>query len=516
MSTHHHGLYEFVALALALPLASGCHLSRPSERLDTWRSNITTFEEELQDLQSALAIPGVAYAIVENGETIATGAFGVERGSGQTRFTTDTPLRIASVTKALTAIVALQLVEEGRLDLDAPARRYAPALKLPDEVLVKHLLTHTSEGNVGTEYVYGTNRYAMLGNVIEAISGERFEDVIRRRVLERARMRLHPSPALGPHAGLVATTGDMAAYLGALDRGNLLGRASLARLALPSRSPAGTALPVSLGWFAQTVQERQVVWSFGQDDPEHSGALLLRVPSRNLSLFILANDNVLSDPFRLLMGDVTKSPFAMSFMRLFAFSMRGEPLGRPRRNDPALSQQLSKLESASTYRYRDELLAWMLIDLWKDSTATAQAKYDVAGTRYQEDVPDPVMHFAALRLPEVRTKDKAIEDGMRLLAAHPTNRWILLAQGYLLQQRGRMTEAAVCFRNILGLPNQEADFLWRLFRVWSWMALAQISADGDPQKARAYLREIVGSGVTGGLLDEAKRMLDNLERRRQQ
>ena len=63
---------------------------------------------------------------------------------------------------------------------------------------------------------------------------------------------------------------------------------------------------------------------------------------------------------------------------------------------------------------------------------------------------------------------------------------------------------------ILDLPNQEPDFLRRLFRAWSWMALAQMSAERDGEKARAYLQEIVGSGVTGGMLDDARRMLDTL------
>ena len=153
----------------------------------------------------------------------------------------------------------------------------------------------------------------MLKQVIEGILGERFEAVIRTRVLERARMQVHPSPDLGAHAALVSTTDDMAAYLAALDRGDLLRPASLTRLASPSRSVAGTQLPVSLGWFTQTVQGQPIVWSFGQDDPEHSGALLVRLPARNLSLFVLANANVLSDPFRLMMGDESKSPFADEF-----------------------------------------------------------------------------------------------------------------------------------------------------------------------------------------------------------
>ena len=100
-----------------------------------------------------------------------------------------------------------------------------------------------------------------------------------------------------------------------------------------------------------------------------------------------------------------------------------------------------------------------------------------------------------------------------MLTAHPTNRWMLLAQGYLLQQRGCIAEASTHFHHILDLPNQEPDFLRRLFRAWSWMALAQMSAERDPERARTYLRELIGSGETGGMLDDARRMLDTLGRR---
>jgi membrane-anchored protein YejM (alkaline phosphatase superfamily) len=58
--------------------------------------------------------------------------------------------------------------------------------------------------------------------------------------------------------------------------------------------------------------------------------------------------------------------------------------------------------------------------------------------------------------------------------------------------------------------------LWLLvlvFRAWSWMALAQMSAHRDAAKARAYLREIIASRVTGELWEDARRMLDDLGRR---
>ncbi len=498
-----------VAVALLMGIATGC-ATAPQAPEGSWHANTVVFEKEIQDLQAALAIPGLAYVIVEDGDVLASGAFGVTQEAEPAPFTINTPLRIASVTKTLAAVVAMQLVEAGTLDLDAPAHRYVGSHRLPDDVRISHLLTHTSEGDIGSEYVYSTMRYALVGAVIDSITGLSFADVIRQRILEPAGMQAYPSPALGAHAGLVSTTHDMGAFLSALDRGMLLQPASLTRLATPSRAVDGTLLPVSLGWFAQNVQGQKVMWSFGQDDPEHSGALLIRLPDHNLSVFILANTNVLSDPFRMLMGDVTKSPFAMSFLRLFAFSGRGDPLGRPERGEPDIEQRLVELEAAGRYLFRDELIGWALIDLWTGATDEAQRGFDLIRSRYPQDTPDPVVHFAALRLSDAGSQDIAIQEGERLLALHPANRWMLLAQGYLLQGRGRTNEASACFQAILALSNQEDDFLRRLFKVWSWMALAEMSADREPAQARAYLSEIIASGVTGEMLDEATRMLESL------
>lgn len=472
------------------------------------------FDAELRDLQAALAIPGLAYVIVSDGGPIASGAFGVAHAPDSSPFTASTPLRIASVTKSITAVIALQLVDEGRLDLDLPARQYAPGLSIPNDVRVRHLLSHTSEGTVGTEYVYSSSRYAMLKNVIEAAAGTSFDATIRARVLDRAAMQAYPSPGLGAHAALVSTVGDIGRYLTALERGVLLRPQDLERLAVPSRTPSGAPLPVSSGWFVQTVQGRPVMWSFGQDDPEHSGALLIRLPEQKLSLFLLANSNVLSDPFRLLMGDATKSPFAMSFLRLFAFSPAGAPLGRPARGDSSIATAIEAHERRSGYRYRDELIGWALIDLWTNDRAGAKRKIAVVRDRYRDPNPDPVLHFASVHLQDPGVREAAILDGERLLRAHPENRWMMLAQGELLQQEGRIPEASESFRRILDLPNQEPDFLRRLFRAWSWMALAQMTAPHDPAQARRYLQSIVQSGVTGEMLADTRRMLDSLDQKR--
>ncbi len=491
------------ALLAALPLASPSGPSEPD-----WTANVAAFEQELQGLKRELGIPGLAYVVVDHGEQVASGAFGVERGVEEARFSTSTALRVASVTKSMAAVVVMQLVEEGLLELDAPARRYVPRLEIPPEVQISHLLAHTSEGIIGGDYVYSSSRYAMLGEVIEAVSRESFSGALRTRLLERAGMPVHPSPTLGTHTGLVSTAEEMGAYLMALDRGRLLAAASLERLASPSRAAAGDPLPVSLGWFTQSVQGHRVVWSFGQDDPDHSGALLLRVPDRGLSLFILANDNVVSDAFRLLMGDVSKSPFAMSFLRLFVFSEPGAPLPRPDFGAADVARTLSALEEGGAYRFRDELEGWALVDLWHGRSDAAQRKFDLAAARYgPSEAPDAVLHFAALRLSDLAAKDEAIRAGELLLERHPHNRWILLAQGYLLQQRARVDEALDCFHRILSLPDQEPDHLGRLFQAWSRIELAQMTMETDPDGARAHLQRVIESGVTGDVLEEARRML---------
>lgn len=508
---HQHWVFA-TTLTLIFTFVNGCASTGLAQSERSWATNVAAFEREIRELQSALEIPGLAYVIVNDDAPVASNAFGTMQGAPSEAFTPRTPLRIASVTKALTAVIALQLVEEGRLNLDAPARHYVPDLKLPDNVLVRHLLTHTSEGRIGEEYVYSTTRYAMLGPIIEAIAGHNFDQTLRERVLERAGMQAYPSPALGAHAGLVSTAADMGAFLTSFGSNRLLKSSSLERLALPSRSTSGDPLPVSLGFFTQTVQGQHVMWSFGQDDPEHSGALLVHLPERGLSLFVLANANVLSDPFRLLMGDVSKSPFAMSFLRLFAFSGPGDARLRPERDAVELSQELTDLEERTAYRYRDELIGWALIDLWTGRVAAAQCKFDMAASRYPNPQrPDPVVHFAALRLPEEQTKEAAIRIGEQLLSRHPGNRWMLLVQGYLLQQRAQFEKSSAHFHRILDLPNQEPDFMDRLFKAWSWMALAQMSEGHDPNQARRYLQQIIASGITGNTLEEAKRRLDHLK-----
>src|SRR5689334_7486984 len=75
---------------------------------------------------SSPRVPGVVAMATDRQRNIYEGAAGVRRLDRDDRMTTDTVFAIFSTTKAITGTAALQLVEEGRLDLDAPAKTYVP------------------------------------------------------------------------------------------------------------------------------------------------------------------------------------------------------------------------------------------------------------------------------------------------------------------------------------------------------------------------------------------------------
>ena len=71
-------------------------------------------------------IPGLSSAIVEAGVVRYEAGFGFADVENVVPAKPETVYRLASVSKPITAIAVLQLVEQGRLDLDAPIRRYCP------------------------------------------------------------------------------------------------------------------------------------------------------------------------------------------------------------------------------------------------------------------------------------------------------------------------------------------------------------------------------------------------------
>lgn len=179
-------------------------------------------------------VPGVVAGLTNNSETFYLGASGVRDLGTGVPMTADTVMAIFSTTKAITGTTALQLVEAGKLDLDAPAKEYAPALgeiqvldgfdhagnpmlRAPkSDITTKQLLLHTAGFGYdffnekynrlaiehgqpsivaasrqalmspllfdpGTQWEYGSN-IDWVGQVVEGITGQSLGDVMQERI----------------------------------------------------------------------------------------------------------------------------------------------------------------------------------------------------------------------------------------------------------------------------------------------------------------------------------------------
>ncbi|MFI4947331.1 MAG: serine hydrolase domain-containing protein [Alphaproteobacteria bacterium] len=188
----------------------------------------------LRGAAAAREVPGVVAMAADAGGPVYEGAFGVRSLDGGPAMTLDTVCRIHSMTKAITSVAAMQLVEEGTLSLDAPVPDIDPTLGAPlvlegfdtagapllrparRPITLRHLLTHTAgftyevwnadtlryvdatsaarmmSGRVaalrrplmfepGEKWEYGIN-IDWVGRIIEAVAGQSLDAVLRERI----------------------------------------------------------------------------------------------------------------------------------------------------------------------------------------------------------------------------------------------------------------------------------------------------------------------------------------------
>ena len=210
-------LYFAISLC-ATPLAAQQQTTLPSD-LDAYVARVMkTFE-----------VPGIGLAIVKDGKVLIARGYGVRTMGDPTPVDAQTRFGIASNTKAFTATALGLLVEEGKLDWDAPVIRYLPSFALFDpsvtrELTVRDLLVHRSGLGLGQgdlllwpastytrkelaerlrylkpvrsfryAYAYDNVLYVVAGELIEAVSGKSWEEFVTSRLLEPLGMS-HSTP----------------------------------------------------------------------------------------------------------------------------------------------------------------------------------------------------------------------------------------------------------------------------------------------------------------------------------
>jgi CubicO group peptidase (beta-lactamase class C family) len=208
--------------------------ARDEEMKELRSASLTKIDTALRDATRAQRVPGVVAMAATKGGIIYEGAFGSRHLGQGPAMSPDTVFRIASMIKVVTSVAAMQLVEEGKISLDAPAPAIDPALASPlvltgfdaagapqlrpakQPITLRHLLTHTAgftyrlwdadalryaraiDGrptherallpraplmfDPGTRWQYGSN-IDWVGRIVEAVSGERLDAYFRKHIL---------------------------------------------------------------------------------------------------------------------------------------------------------------------------------------------------------------------------------------------------------------------------------------------------------------------------------------------
>ena len=362
------------ALAVAVALAqspspkasfpSPAPAAVPSATTGLPPAKVVAIETLIGAAMTRLGIPGLSVAVVTERRLRWSAAYGAADLENSVPTRPETVFRLASITKPITATAVLQMVEAGKVDLDAPIQRYVPAF--PEKqwpVTVRHLLSHQSGvRNWTDEEFHNTRRFAniaeslavfkddpllfepgsrteytslgynLLGAVVEGVSGKPFLDYLAERVFAPAGMvaargddvlAIIPNRASGYQmsasgelrnsalsdtsnrtagGGLLATAEDVARFVSALQRGALLKSSTVQAAFGRQRTRQGKLTGFGLGWIiGETAGRTEVYHTGGQ--PRVSTVLYM-APRSGLAVVLLCNLEGVSTPLLDLAREV--------------------------------------------------------------------------------------------------------------------------------------------------------------------------------------------------------------------
>jgi len=188
--------------------------AQPIDLLPVSSAQSAALQAAVDRAKAAFGLNAVAVGVSADARLGWSGASGLPR-DGVTPLSGATPFAIASVTKTFTAAIVLQLVEEGRVDLDAAVNDYLPEVTIARGVTVRQLLSHTSgiadllnpmrdrlnaeRSRVwqpaevlallgpstfapGTNWGYSNTNYLIAGMIVERVTGHPFGDELERRI----------------------------------------------------------------------------------------------------------------------------------------------------------------------------------------------------------------------------------------------------------------------------------------------------------------------------------------------
>lgn len=302
------GMMAVLGLVLAL-LAAGS----PARAAGLSSAKRAAIETLIRNFMKAHRTPGASFAIGLDGRLVWSQGFGLADIENGTAATPETAYRTASIGKSMAAIAAMELVEQGRLDLDRPIQAYCPRFPAkPWPITTRTLLSHTSgirdpnepaelyndrhyqhasdaldifkddplKLKPGADMLYTTWGYVTLGCVLEGAAGEELRPLMRRLVFDASGMTAtrddDPSAIIAHRArgyrleggtlqnshptdmsfklaagGWITTAPDLIGFLDAVMDNRLVRPETLAVMLTPYVLPdhGGTVDGYGMGWF---------------------------------------------------------------------------------------------------------------------------------------------------------------------------------------------------------------------------------------------------------------------------
>src|SRR5260370_2319539 len=297
--------------------------------------------------------PGVAVAIAQNGVSIHAQGYGLANLEWQSPITSKTVFRLASLTKPFTSSAILLLEQQGKLRLNDPITTYLPDYPMPGETItIEHLLTHTSglknysdlpdlteswyrtdhspqemcdlfahvplEFTPGTRFSYSNSGYALLGLMIETITGMSYEAFIYQNIFaplemthsyymkpetiipQRAAgyMRTNDSYQYAPlssittayaSGGLGSSLDDLLRWDHAWRTSRLFNQETQERITTPFTLASGESSTYGFGWFVERMMEQRVAYHPG--GAKGFSTLMVRFLDHPITLIVLANQS---------------------------------------------------------------------------------------------------------------------------------------------------------------------------------------------------------------------------------
>ncbi len=462
------------------------------------QDNSKVFTKELLDLKEFYSIPGLSAIITRDNKIVYERYFGYADLDTNIRVDSSTAFPIASITKLFSATLLMKLVETGKISLNDPVVQFLPASKLNDSIRVKHILSHTSQGNIGKQFFY-SSRFGLLTEIIKKATDKPFKELMENKIFKQLDLQntflLEDSLQLAyknkkiaaPYflekgiqkgfidygysasAGVVSTPRDLIQFSHALDLNTLITKESKNTMF----HGIANELPYAYGVFKQKIQKLDVLWVYGQYDCYSS--LLLKVPSKNLTLVLLANNNLMSDPARLIMGDVFSSLFAISFLKNYVFDLSEMPLiEKP--NSVYMSEFSGNLYTRKVLAQAlaESFMARFKPEKMNESAELLERTFEMYPNYLSYSNINLLHNLIFLKdvafhmdLGEFKKFDVQIEKiGQKLLAETPNNPYVHSYMGNFFDKLGNKEKARFHYKTIIDLNNFSPNWYTNEARIW--------------------------------------------------